>query len=201
MAENTQTLFAPATETPNLGNGSVLNNSPLTWWSGLGLDMSQNEKDAIMRQIHPIFLTTHSEEKTPIRDSNFDKFLGFMRLCLEWLLKLVDIIVDALIQIARLAVWIVAISGVLIVVTLMTNTTDKFIGLLNDSVFTPLWIDTRIQKVDTTNSREMAKISADDNDSIVNSEKEYQDSLSSTPTTNNRKIRTIVNDVVDTPLE
>ncbi len=47
----------------------------------------------------------------------------------------------------------------------------------------------------------MAKISADDNDSIVNSEKEYQNSLSNTPTTNNRKIRTIVNDVVDTPLE
>lgn len=201
MTENTQTLFAPTTEVPALSNWNVLSNSPLTWWSGLGLDMSQNEKDAIMRQIHPIFLTTHSEEKTPIRDSNFDKFLGFMRLCLEWLLKLVDIIVDALIQIARLAVWIVAISGVLIVVTLMTNTTDKFIGLLNDSVFTPLWIDTRIQKVDTTNSREMAKISADDNDSIVNSEKEYQNSLSNTPTTNNRKIRTIVNDVVDTPLE
>lgn len=45
--------------------------------------MSQSEKDAIMRQIHPIFLTTHSEEKAPVKDSNFDKFLGFLRLCLE----------------------------------------------------------------------------------------------------------------------
>lgn len=55
--------------------------------------------------------------------------------------------VDAIIQVARLAVWIVAISGVLIVVTLMTNTTDKFIDLLNESIFKAFGIETRIEKV------------------------------------------------------
>lgn len=115
-----------------------------------GENMSQNEKDAIMRQIHPIFLTTHSEEKVAVAESNFDKFLGFMRLCLEGLLKLVDIIVDAIIQVARLGVWIVAITGVLIVVTLMTNTTDKFIDLLNESIFKAFGIEKRIAKVPST---------------------------------------------------
>jgi hypothetical protein len=109
--------------------------------------MSQTDKDAILRQIHPIFLTTHSEEKAPIQQSNFDKFLSFLRLCLEGLLKLVDILVDAAIQIARLFVWVVAIVGVLIVVTLMTNTTDKFIDLLNSSVFPIIGLETKIQKV------------------------------------------------------
>jgi hypothetical protein len=112
--------------------------------------MTQNEKDAIMRQIHPIFLTTHSEEKAPVQLGNFDKFLGFLRLCLEGLLKLVDIVVDAAIQIARLGVWIVAILGVLIVVTLMTNTTDKFIDLLNSSIFPIVGLETKIQKVGPT---------------------------------------------------
>lgn len=48
---------------------------------------------------------------------------------------------------ARLGVWIVAITGVLIVVTLMTNTTDKFIDLLNGSIFKAIGINTRIEKV------------------------------------------------------
>jgi len=112
--------------------------------------MSQGEKDAIMRQIHPIFLTTHAEEKAPVQQGNFDKFLGFLRLCLEGLLKLVDIVVDAAIQIARLVVWVVAIAGVLIVVTLMTNTTDKFIDLLNSSIFPIVGLETKIQKVGPT---------------------------------------------------
>ena len=125
---------------------ATLANSPLA--GGLaGADMSQTDKDAILRQIHPIFLTTHSEEKAPVQQSNFDKFLSFLRLCLEWLLKLVDILVDAAIQIARLFVWVVAILGVLIVVTLMTNTTDKFIDLLNSSIFPIVGIKTTIQKV------------------------------------------------------
>lgn len=115
-----------------------------------GTNISQNEKDAIMRQIHPIFLTTHSEEKAPLPQGNFDKFLGFLRLCLEGLLKLVDIVVDAAIQIARLLVWIVAILGVLIVVTLMTNTTDKFIDILNSSIFPIIGLETKIQKVGPT---------------------------------------------------
>ncbi len=115
-----------------------------------GANISQNEKDAIMRQIHPIFLTTHSEEKAPLPQGNFDKFLGFLRLCLEGLLKLVDIVVDAAIQIARLLVWVVAILGVLIVVTLMTNTTDKFIDILNSSIFPIIGLDTKIQKVGPT---------------------------------------------------
>lgn len=112
-----------------------------------GFDMSQTDKDAILRQIHPIFLTTHSDEKKSAPQSNFDKFLGFMRLCLEGLLKFVDIVVDAVIQVARLFVWVVAIAGVLIVVTLMTNTTDKFIDLLNSSVFPIIGLETKIQKV------------------------------------------------------
>jgi hypothetical protein len=71
-------------------------------------------------------------------------------LCLEGLLKLVDIVVDAAIQIARLVVWVVAIAGVLIVVTLMTNTTDKFIDLLNSSIFPIVGLETKIQKVGPT---------------------------------------------------
>jgi hypothetical protein len=125
-------------------------NSPLAGGLAGAADMSQTEKDAIMRQIHPIFLTTHSEEKAPVQQGNFDKFLGFLRLCLEWLLKLVDIVVDAAIQIARLVVWVVAIAGVLIVVTLMTNTTDKFIDLLNSSIFPIIGLETKIQKVGPT---------------------------------------------------
>jgi hypothetical protein len=111
------------------------------------VNISQSEKDAIMRQIHPIFLTAHSEEKTPIKQENFDKFLGFLRLCLEWFLKLIDILVDASIQIARLFVWVIAIMWVLIVVTLMTNTTDKFIDILNSSIFPIIGLETKIQKV------------------------------------------------------
>lgn len=61
-----------------------------------------------------------------------------------------DILVDAVIQVARLTVWIVAITGVLIVVTLMTNTTDKFIDLLNESIFKAFGIETRIEKVPST---------------------------------------------------
>jgi len=129
---------------------SPLANSPLAGGLAGAADMSQTEKDAIMRQIHPIFLTTHSEEKAPIQQGNFDKFLGFLRLCLEGLLKLVDIVVDAAIQIARLFVWVVAIAGVLIVVTLMTNTTDKFIDLLNSSIFPIIGLETKIQKVGPT---------------------------------------------------
>lgn len=117
-----------------------------------GADISQSDKDAILRQIHPIFLTTHSEEKWPVNQSNFDKFLGFLRLCLEGFLKLVDIVIDATIQIARLFVWVIAIIGVLIVVTLMTNTTDKFIDILNSSIFPLLKIDTQIQKVWATDA-------------------------------------------------
>jgi len=64
---------------------------------------------------------------------------------------LVDIVVDDAIQIARLVVWVVAIAGVLIVVTLMTNTTDKFIDLLNSSVFPIIGLETKIQKVGPTN--------------------------------------------------
>lgn len=67
------------------------------------------------------------------------------------MLKLVDIVVDAAIQIARLVVWVVAIAGVLIVVTLMTNTTDKFIDLLNSSIFPIIGLETKIQKVGPTN--------------------------------------------------
>jgi len=59
--------------------------------------------------------------------------------------------VDAAIQIARLVVWVVAIAGVLIVVTLMTNTTDKFIDLLNSSIFPIVGLETKIQKVGPTN--------------------------------------------------
>ncbi|MBP6921498.1 hypothetical protein KBB89_03065 [Candidatus Gracilibacteria bacterium] len=132
------------------GDASGLTASPLS--GGLpGVDMSQSEKDAIMRQIHPIFLTTHSEEKAPVQQGNFDKFLGFLRLCLEGFLKLVDIVVDAAIQIARLFVWVIAIIGVLIVVTLMTNTTDKFIDILNSSIFPIVGLETKIQKVGPTN--------------------------------------------------
>lgn len=58
---------------------------------------------------------------------------------------------DAAIQIARLVVWVVAIAGVLIVVTLMTNTTDKFIDLLNSSIFPIVGLETKIQKVGPTN--------------------------------------------------
>lgn len=143
--QTAQSLFPAGTETAD----SPLASSPLGNFAG-GSDMSQNEKDAILRQIHPIFLTAHSEEKAPVQQGNFDKFLGFMRLCLEGLLKLVDIIVDAAIQIARLAVWIVAIAGVLIVVTLMTNTTDKFIDILNSSIFPIVGLETKIQKVGPT---------------------------------------------------
>lgn len=149
MAEvQTQTienLFSPASPTA-AGGGNFATSVGMTG----GADMSQNEKDAIMRQIHPIFLTSHSEEKAPvIVQSNFDKFLNFLRLSLEGFLKLVDIVVDAIIQIARLGVWIVAITGVLIVVTLMTNTTDKFIDLLNESIFKAFGWETRIEKVPT----------------------------------------------------
>lgn len=102
MAEvQTQTienLFSPANPTA-AGGGNFATSVGMTG----GADMSQNEKDAIMRQIHPIFLTSHSEEKAPvIVQSNFDKFLNFLRLSLEGFLKLVDIVVDAIIQIARL---------------------------------------------------------------------------------------------------
>lgn len=78
----TQTLFTPSTTPQSISTPSV-GLSPLSGGFNAGLDMSQNEKDAIMRQIHPIFLTTHSEDKAPVIESNFDKFLGFMRLCLE----------------------------------------------------------------------------------------------------------------------
>lgn len=131
---------------PTVSADSPLTGSPLSGGLPDTTNMSQGEKDAIMRQIHPIFLTTHSEEKAPIQQGNFDKFLGFLRLCLEGLLKLVDIVVDAAIQIARLVVWVVAIAGVLIVVTLMTNTTDKFIDLLNSSIFPIMGLETKIQK-------------------------------------------------------
>lgn len=146
--QTVQNLFP--TSTPTVAADSPLAGSPLA--GGLaGMDgMSQGEKDAIMRQIHPIFLTTHAEEKATIQQGNFDKFLGFLRLCLEGLLKLVDIVVDAAIQIARLVVWVVAIAGVLIVVTLMTNTTDKFIDLLNSSIFPIVGLETKIQKVGPT---------------------------------------------------
>lgn len=43
-----------------------------------------------------------------------------------------------------------AIAGVLIVVTLMTNTTDKFIDLLNSSIFPIVGLETKIQKVGPT---------------------------------------------------
>lgn len=134
---------------PTVGADTGLAWSPLSGWLP-GVDMSQSEKDAIMRQIHPIFLTTHAEEKAPVQQGNFDKFLGFLRLCLEWFLKLVDIVVDAAIQIARLFVWVIAIIGVLIVVTLMTNTTDKFIDILNSSIFPIVGLETKIQKVTPT---------------------------------------------------
>lgn len=121
-----------------------LPNSLPSFWSN---DLSQKDRDAILRQIHPIFLNTHSEEKAPTIQSNFDKFLNFLRLSLEWVLKLVDILVDAAIQIARLFVWVVAILGILVVVTLMTNTTDKFIDILNSSIFPIIGVKTTIQKV------------------------------------------------------
>jgi hypothetical protein len=140
---------APNNLFPTVGADTGLAGSPLSGWLP-GVDMSQSEKDAIMRQIHPIFLTTHSEEKAPVQQGNFDKFLGFLRLCLEWFLKLVDIVVDAAIQIARLFVWVIAIIGVLIVVTLMTNTTDKFIDILNSSIFPIVGLETKIQKVAPT---------------------------------------------------
>jgi hypothetical protein len=135
---------------PTVSADSPLTGSPLSGGLADAVNMSQGEKDAIMRQIHPIFLTTHAEEKAPVQQGNFDKFLGFLRLCLEGLLKLVDIVVDAAIQIARLVVWVVAIAGVLIVVTLMTNTTDKFIDLLNSSIFPIMGLETKIQKVGPT---------------------------------------------------
>lgn len=40
--------------------------------------------------------------------------------------------------------------GVLIVVTLMTNTTDKFIDILNSSIFPIIGLETKIQKVGPT---------------------------------------------------
>ena len=139
---NTATLSFKSQDTNSLpGVSSVL-------WS----TMSQNDKETILQQLHPIFLTTHTEEKISHEESKFDKCLGFMRLCLEGLLKLIDILVDAFIQIARLAVWVAAISGVLIVVMLMTNTTDKFINLMNESVFRSLGSEARIQKVWTDTS-------------------------------------------------
>lgn len=104
MAEvQTQTienLFSPSAPAAGGGGGFATGGVSMT---GGPTDMSQTEKDAIMRQIHPIFLTSHSEEKAPvIVQSNFDKFLNFLRLSLEGFLKLVDIVVDAIIQIARL---------------------------------------------------------------------------------------------------
>lgn len=134
-AKITQVVDAPAMNTAAMGGG---------FWD----TMTQNEKDAILRQIHPIFLTTHSEEKAPtLPQSNFDKFLNFLRLCLEGILKLADILVDAAVQISRLFVHVIAILWSLIVVTLMTNTTDKFIDILNSSIFPIFWIETKIQKV------------------------------------------------------
>ena len=88
-------------------------------------------------------------------------------------MKLVDIVVDAIIQIARLGVWIVAITGVLIVVTLMTNTTDKFIDLLNESVFKAFGWETRIAKVpatttDTTVNNKLKSETLSDTDTVSN---------------------------------
>jgi hypothetical protein len=199
--KNTQTLF-DANAVPSTATTIVSpTNSPLV--GGLnsgGLNMSQSEKDAILRQIHPIFLTTHSEEKTPVKESNFDKFLGFMRLSLEGLLKLVDIVVDAIIQVARLGVWIVAISGVLIVVTLMTNTTDKFIDLLNESVFKAFGWETRIAKVPTATEEPKTSTSTNLKSQGINVGEEtptntIAPTTATAPTTTTRRKRTISPDL------
>ena len=44
---------------------------------------------------------------------------------------MLDIVVDAAIQIARLMVWVVAIFGIIIVVTIITGTSDQFIEFVN----------------------------------------------------------------------
>ncbi len=134
-----KTDFAPKLEISNhAGNNN-------------GLTPEQN--DALLRQVHPIFLTTHAtEDKRPVEQSNFDKILSFLRLCLEGALKFIDILVDAVVQVAKLGVWVVAISWALIVVTLMTNTTDKFIDILNSSIFPIFGIETQIQKIDNSSS-------------------------------------------------
>lgn len=109
-----------------------------------------HNNEEVIKQVHPIFLTTYADPKTkPIEKSKFDKVLDFLRLMLEWMLKAFDIMVDAAVQIVKVGVWCIAILGVLIVVTLMTNTTDKFIDLLNQSVFRAIWSDIQIQKVDS----------------------------------------------------
>ena len=113
-------------------------------WTYDWICLKNKKKDAIMRQIHPIFLCLHFRRKGSVQQSNFDKFLGFMRLCLEWFLN--DIVVDAIIRSHVSGVWIVLYYRVLIVVTLMTNTTDKFIDLLNGSIFKAIGINTRIEK-------------------------------------------------------
>jgi len=53
------------------------------------------------------------------------------RLFFEGFVKLLDIVVDAAIQMARLGVWTVAIFGIIIVVTIITGTSDQFIELIN----------------------------------------------------------------------
>ncbi len=67
---------------------------------------------------------------------------------------------DASIQIARLFVWIIAISGILIVTTLMTNTTDRFIDLLNGSIFRYFGIEKKIEKIETPDIAEASLSSA-----------------------------------------
>lgn len=81
-------------------------------------------------QIHPIFLTQQEKPKDK-RESTLEWISDMTRLFFEGFVKLLDIVVDACIQIARLGVWVVAICGIIIVVTIITGTSDQFIEFVN----------------------------------------------------------------------
>lgn len=81
-------------------------------------------------QIHPIFLTQQEPPKDK-HESTLDWIAAMTRLLFEGFVKLLDIVVDAGLQIARLGVWVVAIFGIIIVITIITGTSAEFIGIVN----------------------------------------------------------------------
>lgn len=84
-----------------------------------------------MGQIHPIFLTQH--EKTKDKSQTTLEWISDMtRLFFETFVKLLDILVDATVQLARILTWIVAILGVIVVLTIITGTSEEFVGLVNN---------------------------------------------------------------------
>lgn len=133
--ENPQTLESLLAESRHID----INTNTSSW-------QKREASEKVLQQIHPIFLTTHTEPRTHKEDTKFDKVLSFLRLMVEAVLKVFDILIDAVVQIMRIFVWIIAIVWVLIVATLMTNTTDKFIDLINHSVLQAIGSDIQIQK-------------------------------------------------------